>query len=166
MAWHPVVRTLGPGFALLALLLASGASRADTGSIQQLEWMAGHWRGDGAVQQEEWWTEPDGGIMLGAHRDIRSGGRTAFEFFRIAETTDGLVYFASPSGRPATPFTAIDVAARRVVFENASHDFPQRIIYEGSASGDTLTARIEGSENGRSHSMSWTWTRAERAGTH
>jgi hypothetical protein len=45
-----------------------------------------------------------------------------------------------------------------VVFENKSHDFPQRTIYWPER--DTLHARIEGEQNGQQRSMEWTWKRA------
>lgn len=68
------------------------------------------------------------------------------------------MYLASPKGRqPATPFKMIEMAANKVVFENPEHDFPQRIIYERE--GDTLTARIEGTQNGEPHHQQWSWQR-------
>jgi hypothetical protein len=67
-----------------------------------------------------------------------------------------------PGGRsPATPFTLKTMARERVVFENAAHDFPQRIIYWRD--GDTLRARIEGAVDGKSRSMEWRWTRSALA---
>ena len=45
---------------------------------------------------------------------------------------------------------------KRVVFENATHDFPQRIIYWLEADG-SLAARIEGTQNGKEQSAQWRW---------
>ncbi len=41
--------------------------------------------------------------MLGMNRTTRTGGKTAFEFLRIAETAEGLAYIAQPGGAPPTP---------------------------------------------------------------
>src|SRR5688572_8675252 len=45
-------------------------------------------------------------------------------------------------------FTLISGTRQRFVFENKTHDFPQRIIYQ-LGSGNLLQARIEGSKNGK-----------------
>jgi hypothetical protein len=47
-----------------------------------------------------------------------------------------------------------------VVFENAGHDFPQRIIYRRNADG-TMTARIEGSTNGRQRGVDFSYTHCQ-----
>ena len=43
-----------------------------------------------------------------------------------------------------------------VVFENPTHDFPQRIIYWKD--GNDLRARIEGTMNGKTGSEEWRWS--------
>ena len=122
--------------------------------IGDVAWMAGRW---GATidgwQMEEVWLPPAGGMMLGIHRDVK-GAKSSFEFFRIAEAKDGVVYFAQPSGKAPTPFTLIEVSATRAVFANPEHDFPQRIIYtlvEGR-----LCARVEGAGE---RTQEWCWAK-------
>ena len=82
------------------LVLVPAASAQEVGS---LAWMAGTWSGakDG-VESEESWTAPRGGAMLGVHRDVRAGRMVGFEFLRIDTEKEGLTYWASPGGRPAT----------------------------------------------------------------
>jgi hypothetical protein len=132
--------------ALLLVLPAAAAEVAD------LHWMAGHWSGTtGDVATEEHWTSPGGTMLLGMHRDV--GKRTHFEFMRIEQTKDGLVYFAQPSGKPQTPFALTESSTTRAVFSNPEHDFPQRIIYwldEGR-----LCARVEGKGEAAEE---WCWT--------
>lgn len=123
-------------------------------------WMAGSWTGErNGTVMEEHWTTAGGGVMLGMHRDVRSG-RASFEFLRIEKTSDSLVYQAMPGGRPATPFPLKSATESRVVFENLEHDYPQRIIYWRD--GDRLCARTEGTIRGRDESEEWCWTRAGR----
>ncbi|MEO8276467.1 MAG: DUF6265 family protein [Thermoanaerobaculia bacterium] len=122
--------------------------------------MAGSWGGirDG-VTSEEHWTGAAGGMLVGMHKDIARGVANEFEFLRIAADDQGRVcYFGSPNGAPATPFCAIELSSRRVVFENRLHDFPQRILYWLDAGGD-LHARIEGPMNGQQISDEWSWKR-------
>lgn len=132
-------------------------------SVQQLAWLAGSWASDAAdpVAQEEHWTSPRGGAMLGMNRTVKGDRMVAFEFVRIEERDGTLVYLASPGGRPPTTFTLAELADGRVVFENPTHDFPQRVLY--TRHGDRLTARIEGTRDGRARSMEWTWTRTPLA---
>jgi hypothetical protein len=129
----------------------------DKAVIGDLKWLAGHWRGEVEGRTtEESWLAPEGGMMLAVNRSISKTGHGSFEFLRIAETPDGLVYFASPSGQPPTQFPLKSLVKNEIIFENLKHDFPQRIIYRRS--GDRLTGRIEGMRNGRQHSIEWIWS--------
>lgn len=110
--------------------------------IDTLDWMGGYWEAEyEGVAMEEVWLEPRGGMMLGQHRDTRSGGRTFFEYLRIEERPDGLVYLASPLGRPALEFRLAKQSEQGVVFENPDHDFPQQIEYWLDPDG-RLQARV------------------------
>ena len=139
----------------LTLLMAAQLNAADFPS-----WMAGSWSGTaGGVKMEEHWTAPDGGLMLGMHRDVAPGGKASFEFLRIEKKGDALVYQAMPGGRSATPFTLKTSTADRVVFENRAHDFPQRIIYWRD--GARLCARVEGKMSGNEMHEEWCWSRLQ-----
>lgn len=144
------------------LFLASGISlgvSAPAPDISALAWMAGNWTGtqDG-VEMEELWQKPKGNTMLAVHRDVKAGRTVSFEFLRIEATGDAITYWGSPRGQPATPFKMIEQGKRRVVFENAGHDFPQRIIYWTPKDG-SLHAKIEGTMGGKPAAEEWTWRR-------
>jgi hypothetical protein len=125
--------------------------------LEQLRWMVGSWSGEsGGVRMEEHWIEPRGGVMLGLHRDLLPDDGLFFEYLRIEQTPEGIVYFASPRGSKTTPFRMLELRGQRVVFHNPEHDFPQRIIYE-LRDGTTLCARIEGDENNQPKSREWCW---------
>ena len=143
------------GMAMAATALASGTPAADP--LAGLAWLAGDWYGtDGPLEMEERWTEPRGGVMLGIHRDVKGGKAVSFEFFRVESTPQGITYFASPEGRPSTPFRMAKLEGKRVVFENPQHDFPKRIIYWLGDDG-SLHARIEGDPGGKEQAMEWSW---------
>lgn len=136
----------------------AAAPQTDT-SINDMAWMAGTWTGvERGIETEEHWLEPKGGLMLGLHRDVFPGGRTAFEFLRIQADDDGIAYWASPGGREPTPFRLVESSERRVVFENAEHDWPQRIIY-WLEEENVLGARAEGTEGGELRALEWRWQR-------
>lgn len=86
---------------------------------------------DGERWTQECWMEPKAGLMLGASREGTGATLKSWEQLRIEQSADGaIVLHASPSGRPAVPFTAKQVSQNVIEFTNASHDYPQRIRYE------------------------------------
>src|SRR5687768_12520025 len=122
-------------FLLVAVVLSSSSAPLARGEVAasrlgQLDWLAGSWAADSAgTRIEEHWMTPRGGMMVGMHRDVIRGRAVSFEFFRIVEDTSGIAYLTSPGGRPAIRFPLKELAERRIVFENPTHDFPQRILY-------------------------------------
>jgi hypothetical protein len=129
-------------------------------SLDDLSWMAGTWvQSSGESRTEEHWLAPQGNLMLGVSRTIR-GPRTSFEYLRIAPTDQGLVYFASPQGRPPTEFRLTSLKDKRVVFENPEHDFPQQISYWLDEKGE-LHARVEGLLRGEKRGHDFHWQRAK-----
>ncbi|MAL17537.1 MAG: hypothetical protein CL670_14895 [Balneola sp.] len=143
---------------LLLLFVLSTSTSVISQNLQDLNWISGYWTGNTqGVAMEELWTPVAGNMILGVHRDV-VGENSGFEFLRITTKDDGtIVYLASPSGKEPTEFTLSELTSEKVVFENLSHDFPQRIIY--SRAGDKLTARIE-DESGEK-GMQWSWTKME-----
>jgi hypothetical protein len=153
---RPLIATLA--LALAALSLAARPPAAQ--EIGRLGWMSGSWAGtkDG-VASEEHWTGPEGGVLVGMHKDVRASGKVSFEFLRIALDAEGRIcYLASPGGAPPTAFCAVELGERRGVFEYLQHDFPQRILYWLDDAG-ALHARVEGPERDGESAQEWTWTR-------
>lgn len=162
------MHAIGIMIAILTILPAlserSPQESAVTANLNELAWMAGSWGGiKNGVEMEELWQAPKGNTMLGLHRDVAKGRTILFEFLRIEATADGITYWASPNGRPATPFKLIELKGKRAVFENASHDFPQRIIYWLGEDG-ALHAKIEGMIKNKPASEEWTWQRIPAGG--
>lgn len=148
--------------AILFIVLSGFAIRGEAApsDLKELSWLTGSWTGtqDG-VEMEELWLQPKGNTMLGLHRDVKGGRTILFEFLRIEATADAITYWASPKGRPATPFRLIELKDKRVVFENAEHDFPSRIIYWLDKDG-SLHAKIEGKLGGKPAAEEWIWRRS------
>jgi hypothetical protein len=143
--------------AVVMLFSAALAAQATKPVIADLAWMAGSWSGEfRGIQMEEHWTAPKGNSMVGLHRDVGKGRTMLFEFLRIEQQGDRIVYLSMPNGRsPATAFPLKEMSGTRAVFENPQHDFPQRIIYWKD--GNDLRARIEGTMNGKPASEEWRW---------
>ncbi|HET9315576.1 MAG TPA: DUF6265 family protein [Vicinamibacteria bacterium] len=141
------------GHALAAVCLTSAAVTAadpPAARVADFAFMAGCWQGgDAQTTMEETWTRPGGGTMMGTSR-VLAGGKAVFsEFVEVAEKPTGLVMtVALGIGEPGVPFTRIAAGPDEVVFENPTHDFPQRIRYR-KLSDISVLARIEGVEKGQ-----------------
>jgi hypothetical protein len=148
---------VGAAAAAASAWMAAASAPAPAARIADLAWLSGSWAGeDGDLEMEEHWTAPKGGSMLGLHRDVAGGRTVLFEFLRIEEGPDGIVYLASPRGRPPTPFRLTEAGPRSAVFENPEHDFPRRIRYWIEPDG-SLAARVEGKEGGSEAPQEWRW---------
>ena len=127
--------------ALALFVTAAPAQPAE--SIDNLAWLAGDWKLEaGGKVIEEHWTAPAGGTMIGMSRTVANGKTVSFEFLRVEQRGDGIVYLAQPQGKPATEFRLVRSAGGEWAFENPEHDFPKRILYRRNPDG-SVTARIE-----------------------
>ncbi|NNE48247.1 MAG: hypothetical protein HKN37_16465 [Rhodothermales bacterium] len=129
--------------------------------LARLSWMQGYWTGEqDGTRMEEVWLPARGNVMVGMHVDLFASGRSFFEYLRIEQRGDTLVFHASPRGRPPTPFIASGVTDSSVTFENLAHDFPQMIAYRVDRAG-RLHARISGQGDGEEQSSEWIWSRSD-----
>lgn len=114
-------------------------------AINQLAWLAGHWRMEkGGRVTEEQWMAPAAGVMLGMSRTVARGKVIEHEFIQIREGPGGALFFiAMPSGQKEAAFQILSLSATEAVFENKAHDFPQKITYARQPDG-SLLAVIEG----------------------
>lgn len=146
---------LGLGLGSRGVAAAQSASRVD-----QVGWLAGCWeRANGRRVVEEQWMRPRGGLMLGAGRTVDGDSLVEFEQVRVLERGGHLVYAAAPSGQPPAEFESIAVTDSSVTFENAAHDFPQRVLYR-RVGRDSLVARVEGTRGGRARGVDFAYRRA------
>lgn len=138
--------------AALSLLLVAANPAA---GIDDLGWLAGDWvREDDGRWTEESWTPPRGGVMLGISRSGRGEILREFEFLRLQAGADGVpAYVAQPQGGAPVAFPLVRHDATSARFENAAHDYPQRIDYVRA--GDTLTATISVIDGTKARSWSY-----------
>lgn len=144
------------GFMANALALALAAA-SPAASVADMGWLAGDWASEADGRwTEEIWTPPRGGIMIGHSRSGNGDSLREFEFIRIVRGDDGaLAYIAMPQGGAPVAFRLVRHDGASATFENAAHDYPQRIHY--ARSGDTLTATISAIDGAKPRS--WTYRR-------
>lgn len=141
---------------LCGILATSAATSAPPVKLEDLSWISGCWAREGAeAGSEEHWMTNAGGVMLGMSRTVRGGKVVEYEFLEIREVSPGrLGYVAHPSRQAEATFPLLRSGTGEVVFENLSHDFPQRILYRLAEPG-RLIARIEGEQGGKSRGIDY-----------
>ncbi len=136
------------------VILFSMAMSVHAQEIEKLAWMTGTWtQNKNGESVQESWLGPKGKMMAAVNL-TSSAKRTSFEFLRIVETPAGLAYLASPGGKAPVEFKLKEIAEKRVVFENPTHDFPQRVMYWIEPDG-AMIARIEGTVAEKLRGMQW-----------
>lgn len=128
-------------------------------ALADLGWMSGCWkqdRGDGRYVYEQW--SKAEGVMVGLGRVHRGGRIVDYEFLRIEEKEGGIYFIAIPARQKEAAFRLTSLKDGTAVFENPKHDFPQKISY--TKTDDGMSARVEGSENGKTRGFQTVFTRA------
>jgi hypothetical protein len=154
----------------MAPSIASGQAAQSTGAppsavhsrVSDLGFMAGCWRGvtGSGTTIEEFYTGPASNVIIGTTRYVREGRVVDFEFTRIDQTDSGAVITPHPKGVRSVSFAPRLVESNRAVWENPTHDFPQRILYT-RVGADTLVARIEGRTPSGDRALEWRMTKAD-----
>jgi len=144
-------------FAIVGALTVPLCSQTPA-TTAELAFLTGCWKleSNGRVVEEHW-LAPAGGSLMGVSRTVAKGKMVEFEFLQILDLPEGLTYVARPSGQPEAKFKATAKTADEIVFENPTHDFPQRIRYR--LTGNTLNARVEGTMNGKARGMDFPFAR-------
>ncbi len=146
-------------FIVVALLCGTSLSGAETLTVDRVQWLQGCWKSvRGETTIEEQWMAPRGATMLGMGRTVRGGKTVEYEMVLIKEQNDRLAYEAHPSGQAPATFLSTTLSEMSVVFENAEHDFPQRVGYRREGA-DSLQAWIEGQMNGKSRRIDFSYQR-------
>jgi hypothetical protein len=142
--------------ATLSYARAAGVPR----DLDDIAWVVGCWTYTtprGTIIDERW-TRPSRDTLAGSSRTHRGGATIASEVLTIVMRGDSIVYIAEPSGQARTEFVATTATASGAVFENPTHDFPQRISYRPA--GDSLHARIDGIVDGRERAVEFPMIRS------
>ena len=143
----------------MAFVLGANVATAQTLTVDRVQWLQGCWRSvRGEATIEEQWMAPRGGTMLGMGRTVRGGKTAEYELVVIKEQNGRLAYEAHPSGQPTAAFPSTIVSDSTVIFENAEHDFPQRVGYRREGA-DSLQAWVEGQVNGKSRRIDFSYQR-------
>ena len=137
---------------LLALTAAVGAAPPEPAKhgeakLERLQWLLGSWKREGRSGTiHESWTRLGDRVLEGTSTRVdKSGGiHVPLEDLLLVEMGGEVFYISKVDENPyPVAFRLTELAERSAVFENPTHDFPQRIVYELREDG-TLLAAIEG----------------------
>ena len=131
--------------------------------LSQLAWLGGTWIADDATSHvEEIWATSAPDLLIGMSHATHDGHTSSFEFLRIAARDDGVFYIAQPRGRPPVEFPLRSWDGTTAVFENSTGtDRVKRIAYRKGTDG-TMSARIEGSADGKDFVENFNYRRPPR----
>ena len=131
-------------FASVSAVTMAPLAAQEAHTLADVAFLAGCWHGHmGSLEMTEQWTDPAGGVMLGATRFMRDGAVVDWEFGRIVEDASGVTLWPYPRGVISEHGFPLVRTDGEYVFENLAHDFPVRIIYVRDGE-DGLFPRIEG----------------------
>lgn len=135
---------------ILSLISINTVAQEQKTALKDLSWISGCWESakKNSIGSERW-TKPLGNMMLATSQTVANGKTVGFEYLRIVEDETGIYYISKPSeNKEETAFKLIKFKPNEVIFENPTHDFPQRIIYR-LEKDNSLFARIEGKNKGK-----------------
>lgn len=149
--------------AISGALIATATLPQGTG-IGRVAWLSGCWeaRSPGGTVEEQWMA-PRGRSMVSMSRTVRGDSVVEYEQVVLREQGDRLAYEAHPSGQVGGVFLSVSLSDSTAVFEDAQHDFPQRVGYHRRGA-DSLLAWVEGTVGGRSHRVEFPYARVRCAG--
>jgi hypothetical protein len=135
---------------LSALLCALLVSLPCSAHMSFFDAWLGTWErthASGRLTRERWWR--DGTVLRGDSRELAPGSSewVQTESLLLTEMLAGTYYIAQPKDNPYPVAFRLISHDGVAIFENAAHDFPQRISYALTAN-DSLRVWIEGSRDG------------------
>lgn len=125
-------------------------------SINDLKWLVGSWESVSLEEKSfENWKEVSETTLLGESGTIKGSDTVISETISIEQRGNELFYIPTVkdqnNGEPVS-FKLSQASNGTFVFENAAHDFPQKITYTQKAP-NILLAKISGKLNGKDHAV-------------
>ncbi|KRB56924.1 DUF6265 family protein [Flavobacterium sp. Root186] len=151
---------------LLALVLAVVSCQkkesVEKDKIKIADWLIGNWENtspDGVLTEN--WEKLNDSTFNASSYFIKGKDTLHFETIVLAQKGETLTYFATVKGQnedKAVAFPSTAESDKQLVFENAKHDYPQKITYT-KGTNNTLTAEISGNLNGKPSSEKFVMTK-------
>lgn len=133
------------------------APAPEAATLEDLAWMAGHWRGESerlGGTAEEGWLAPSGGSMAGVFRLVSNGRARVFELVLIEQEEEGIFLRFKHVGpgwkaweENALEYRLTELEGERAAFESTADAptprTPRQVVYRKDGP-DTLVAHLVG----------------------
>jgi hypothetical protein len=130
--------------------------------VNKLSWLRGTWseQKSGVILIEQWRSTP--AALEGNSYEVKALDTTLTETITISCVAGKTVFTFHPvrKGEQDVNFVLVSSDNNVFVFENKSHDFPQRIVYS-KINSQACNAWIEGIENGKHKRIDFQYTKAQ-----
>ena len=143
--------------ALLTLLFSCGKTIHHE-KIKQATWLLGSWENkmaDGTIY--ETWKKVNDSTYEGVSYFIKGKDTLHDESMNLLQKGDSLIYSSTVEGQDndlPISFLASKITATQLVFENAKHDYPQKIEYR-QIKNDSIVAVISGKQQNKASSEAY-----------
>lgn len=146
-------------------IVATGHSQSfSENDFKALQGLEGLWKMEtsrGAIYEE--WQAKSNNKMTGRSYRINNTDTIVMERIELYREGNDIIYspvVTNQNNQQAVPFKLISITDGRYIFENKTHDFPQRVIYQ-IVSKDAMHARIEGTRNGQERGSDFRYSRVK-----
>jgi hypothetical protein len=137
---------------LLAIVSCKNSEATEKDKIKIANWLLGKWENkidEGTLS--ETWKQVNDSTFQAESFFIKGKDTLHFETIVLQQKGEELFYNASVKGQNSdkpVPFNMTSETAKKLVFENPKHDYPQKITYT-IITKDSLVAEISGLQSGK-----------------
>jgi hypothetical protein len=143
---------------------SKNASNASQNSIDKAAWILGEWQNvssEGAVYEH--WQKLNDSTFAGEGLFVRGNDTLSKEQLALEQHGSDLFYIPTVNNQnegKAVNFKLTSSSESELIFENPTHDFPQKITYN-KISPDSIVAKISGSVEGQERAEEFPLKRAK-----
>ena len=145
------MRDMKRRWVVIVLILALAPAVSWAGDLEQLDWIIGKWKRESRRGEVyEMWQRLSEHTVEGDSWIVSSSDGTShpLESLLLVEMAGEVFYIPKVAENEyPVPFRLTSVESGRVVFENPTHDFPRKIIYQRKGD-NALKVTIEGPGDG------------------
>ena len=144
--------TVASLFLMLIIVSCNGDKPVKTRQLAKAEWLVGTWENKSSNGDlTEAWQKENDSVFKGQSYFIKGKDTIHSETIVLSENKGQVTFSPTVKGqnnnRPVD-FKLISATGTQFVFENKTHDFPQKITYT-KVTNDSLIAQISGMQKGK-----------------
>lgn len=142
----------------------SDSDKNEKEKIKTAHWLLGTWEtksADGILSEN--WKKVNDSTYEGRSYFVRGNDTLHFETVTLQQKGEELTYLATVKGQnddKAVSFALTETTEKQLVFENPTHDYPQKISYN-HISKDSLVTEISGLQLGKPSTEKYVMTKTK-----